>query len=167
MGTPFALRALAVAGVWLGLVPGCGKTDARQPPLVWHDLEEGEAIARRECKPALVFVHAEWSVADKMLEHDTFPARDVGVAMRGFVAIHVDATDDEAPATRRAVNRFGVIGVPAIIAVDDFDSYPNANVGYGNSNDLVRVNMYVDAKTLAASLRSAKAEFDRRGRCSA
>lgn len=140
---------------------GCGKSPAHTPLTVWHDLPSGEAIARREHRPALLFFMAEWSTADKMLEHDTFPDPDVRRAMEGLVAIRVDMSDDERKETQRATSRFEVNGVPTILLIDDFDAYPRtfpAQPPWSTDPgaDLLRVNELVEAPKLARMIREAK-----------
>lgn len=148
------------------LALACGKTDVA-PPVHWYDVHAGERKARRTGMPAVVFVHAEWSAADKQMEQRTFAAPEVRAAMKDFVAISVDVTDDESEETKRATERFGVLGVPTVIVIDDFDAYPPKNAGlppYTNPKDLVRWNEYVEPPRFAEGLRAAKAIHDERAR---
>ncbi|HEY8075025.1 MAG TPA: thioredoxin family protein, partial [Labilithrix sp.] len=125
----------------------CGKMDDPSPT-VWHDLASGEAVARREHRPVVVFVHARWSTADVMLERESFPSPAVRRAMRGFVAIDVDASDDEDPKTRAATQRFCVRGVPTIVVLDAIDVSPCADRedGDGASPDLYRASSYLEPR---------------------
>jgi thiol:disulfide interchange protein DsbD len=159
-------RLLFAALMLAPLVVSCGKTDIA-PNVEWNDLATGERKARRTGKPAVVFLHAEWSVADKEMEHKSFTAPEVRAAMRDFIAISVDVTDDENPETRAAADRFGVIGVPTVIVIDDLDAYPSQNEShprYANPKDLIRWNEYVAADRLAHGLRAAKSLHDARAR---
>jgi thiol:disulfide interchange protein len=128
---------------------GCKKTTLA-PPTVWYDLQHGEEVARASRRPVVLFFHAEWSVADKMLEDDAFTAYAVRDAMRDAVAIQVDMTDDEAPEAMRASQRFGVQGVPTIIVLDGFTGGPHGRTG----RELLRFSSFVEPAALAAAFRS-------------
>ena len=111
-----ALRTIAFGALALA----CGKEPlAPPPPIVWHDLATGEALARKEHRPAVVFACADWSVADMMLKRDTFPHPDVRQAMKDFVAIEIDRNDHHHAADphhialkRRAVQFNAIAFVP-------------------------------------------------------
>ncbi len=149
---------MRIAAACLVLLTACGKT-ADPPPIVWHDLASGEALARREHRPVVVFVHATWSTADVMLEREVFPSPEVRRAMSGFVAIDVDASDDELPETRRAQNRFQVVGVPTIIVTDDLGAYPHGPPYPPEENpaELFRANELLTAPQLATAIHRARA----------
>lgn len=133
------------------LACSCGKKPAvAPPPIVWHNLVSGEALARREHKPAVVYVTAEWSLADKMLDDQTFPDPEVRAAMRPFVAIRVDMTDDDNPEAIKACHRFKCLGVPTILAMRSFEAYP--------AGELFRSQEYMEPSKLAARLREAAAK---------
>jgi hypothetical protein len=138
-----ARLALIVVIAALGL--GCGKKPANDaaPPLVWHSLAEGEALSRRENRPAVVFFFAEWSKADKELDEVTFKDPDVRAALKDFVMIRVDCTDDEDRETELAKERFKVVGVPTVIARDTFR--------YGGL-EVFRFNEYVAPEKFAATV---------------
>lgn len=143
------IRVLVLAFV-LALA-ACGKTSNRPPPLVWHSLAEGEALARREHKLALVFFGADWSVADMRLERETFPSSEVRNELRDWVAIKVDMTDEEVPGRDEITNRFRMAGVPTVLAYD-----------FENDVELCRYSELVSPATMAAALREVKAR-PRRG----
>ena len=125
--------------------------------VAWHDLTTGEAIAFVEHRRAVVFAHAEWSTADKELAVKTFPAPEVRRAMRGFVAIDVDATDDELPETMLATKRFRVVGVPTILVTDDLGAYPyDEYPSEPNAAELLRIDEYTPPEELAEALDGAR-----------
>jgi hypothetical protein len=145
------------------LVVSCGKTDIA-PAIEWNDLATGERKARRTGKPAVIFVFATWSTADVELDRVTFASPEVRAAMRDFIAIKIDASDDENKETQLATSRFDVKGVPTIIVLDDFNRYPSANQDYPRANpyDLYRSFSFVPPNDLAISLRAAKRDHDSR-----
>lgn len=125
----------------LGLV-GCGKTSLA--PTVWtENLEAAQATARREHKLLVLAFLADWSIADKMMV-ESFKAPEVRALAKDFVHVKIDCTDDELEATRKAQNRFNVIGVPTVIVMTpDLD------------RELLHLNEYAPPDKLAAHLRSA------------
>ncbi len=130
----------------------CGKSPAGEPqPIVWHTMAEGEALAKNEHKLALIFFGAEWSTADKELEHQTFPDREVREELRDWVAIKVDVTDDEDPEVNKLKNRFRMVGDPLTIVGLDFNDPWNPD-----GSEAVRYNEFVKPSVMAAAIRLAK-----------
>jgi thiol:disulfide interchange protein DsbD len=87
--------------------------------IVWIASEEqGRAKATAEGKPVIIDFGATWCEACKELEHKTFPDKAVRTEAQRFVAIRVDATDDEAPDTVRLQKKYGVVGLPTVIMLD-------------------------------------------------
>ncbi len=145
---PIALL-VALSFSSLGLVSCKKQPRELAPPLVWHDLAEGERLARGLQKPALIFVWADWSTADMAMWHETFPAPEVREALRDWVLIRINATDDENKDVETAKNRFRVVGLPTIIATD-FSEVPR--------QELFRVNEFIKPDKLASAVRLASTE---------
>lgn len=61
-----------------------------------------------------MFVKADWSTASVQMEKDVLLDPAVARAARPFVAIKIDATNDD-PATIQKLGTFDVDGVPAIV----------------------------------------------------
>jgi hypothetical protein len=157
------MRRLASAIVLLALatgVPACRKT-SDPPPIAWHDLEEGEALARKQHRLALVFVTAEWSTADKELDYRTFPDPEVREIASGFVPIRIDVSDDELENVQHVKDRFDVKGVPTILVVD-FEDYPLRYRYPPDRYDLYRANEFVTPDKLAPQLRAVRKEWTSR-----
>lgn len=112
------LLLLVAATTTLGTLGSfaCGKSPVRIP-IHWEtDVDAAIARARREDKPVLIYFGASWDCAAKELEHVTFSDPEVRfLVQRDFVAIHVDATDDEDPRVQRLQQRFGVVGDPTVL----------------------------------------------------
>lgn len=86
--------------------------------LAWLSAEpEAVAKAEAEKKPLLIDFGAEWCVACKDLEKRTFPHPLVTAQANRFVALRVDATDDEHPEIRRLTKKYRVLGLPTVIVV--------------------------------------------------
>lgn len=79
---------------------------------------EARSLARTEQRPLLVDFTAAWCGACKELERNTFSADAVAREMTRFVAVKVDATDDEDPAVARTLSDFGVVGLPTVLVFD-------------------------------------------------
>jgi thiol:disulfide interchange protein DsbD len=86
-------------------------------PLKW---EANETAARTraatERKPLLVDFGASWCGACKELDEKTFPDPRVVTEGGRFVALHVDATDDDDPEVSRVRKKYGVTeGLPVVL----------------------------------------------------
>jgi thiol:disulfide interchange protein DsbD len=85
--------------------------------LKWESSEPA-ALARvgAEHKPLLVDFGASWCGACKELDAKTFPDPRVRAEGSRFVALHVDATDDEDPEVMRVRKKYGVNeGLPVVL----------------------------------------------------
>jgi len=74
--------------------------------------------ALRESRPLIVDFTAAWCGACKELDKLTFSAAPVGAELSRFVAVRVDATNDEDPKVGAALKRFGVRGLPTVVVFD-------------------------------------------------
>lgn len=77
-------------------------------------LEAALAEARRDGRPVMVDVSAEWCVACKELEAFTFPDPAVREALGDTLLLRVDVTDN-GDREREFLERFSVFGPPAIL----------------------------------------------------
>lgn len=147
VGLLVAFGLLAVVGLALGAIhrdfaePGFGNriakglgvtltsgavflliTGASKPTrtLSWEtkDVAQARARALTEQRPLLVDFTAAWCVACKELEKLTFAEPRVAAEAGRFVAVRVDATDDEDPAVEAHLQRFNVVGLPTVIIYD-------------------------------------------------
>jgi thiol:disulfide interchange protein DsbD len=98
-----------------------GITAEPAAPIAW---ETDEAAARSragtEHKPVVIDFGANWCKACKELEHETFPDARVRAEAARFVAISVDATDDEDPKVDALRKKYGLLGggLPVVILLD-------------------------------------------------
>lgn len=132
--------------VALSSLEACGKSYVAQT-LTW-ETDDVAALARsaREDRLLFVYVGAEWDGAAKELEYVTFADARVREALRRFVNLHVDMTDDELPSTARAVSRFKVVGEPALLVLAP-----------DGETELVRIQQFVPPEKLLAVLHAALA----------
>jgi thiol:disulfide interchange protein DsbD len=103
-------------GLALAASPGEGGASARD--LRWESSEKA-AVARvaTERKPLLVDFGASWCGACKELDEKTFPDPRVRTQGARFVALHVDATDDDDPEVARVRDKYGAKeGLPVVVA---------------------------------------------------
>ncbi len=86
-------------------------------PLRWEANEPAaRARAASERKPLLVDFGASWCGACKELDEKTFPDPRVLAEGGRFVALHVDATDDDDPEVTRVRKKYGVTeGLPVVL----------------------------------------------------
>jgi thiol:disulfide interchange protein DsbD len=127
--------ALVSAGLF-ALVSGLGKPTAA---LAWErgDVEAARQRALRENKPLLVDFTAAWCGACKQLDRETFSVPAVGSEMGRFVAVKVDATNDDDPKVEATLARFNVRGLPTVLI---FDSTGRESVRY---TDFVPADRYL------------------------
>lgn len=111
--------------------------------LSWErtDYVSARAKARAEARPLLVDFTAAWCVSCKELEKLTFSHDAVEQEAGRFVAVRVDATDDEDPKVEKALAEFRVKGLPTVIL---FDSA---------GREAQRFNDFVDAEPFLQALR--------------
>ncbi len=146
--------APAVAGLFVVLTWWQGQGQAlaadrgagATPVLAWES-NESSAVARAstEHKPLLVDFGASWCGACKELEEKTFPDPRVVVEGGRFVALHVDATDDDDPEVTRLRRKYGALeGLPVLVA---FGS---------DGKEAVRFTEFVPAERLAHALATVR-----------
>lgn len=121
-----SLGIVLVSAGLFALVSGFGKPSA---VLAWDhgDVEAARQRALRENKPLLVDFTAAWCGACKQLDRETFSVPAVGSEMGRFVAVKVDATNDDDPKVEATLERFNVRGLPTVLI---FDSSGRESVRY-------------------------------------
>ncbi len=145
LSKPMKLASIipAVAGLCmiLSFNPHAGG-DSSVPDIAWVTSEEaGRAKAQAEGKPVIIDFGASWCTACKELEHETFPHGDVKREAQRFVAIRVDATDDENQETVRLTKKYDVKGLPTVIMLDK------------DGKEVVRFTEFVKPDQFAAALK--------------
>jgi thioredoxin:protein disulfide reductase len=88
--------------------------------LAWRhgNVEAAREQALRESRPMIVDFTAAWCGACKELDKETFSAPPIGAELGRFVAVRVDATNDEDPKVGAALQHFGVRGLPTVVIFD-------------------------------------------------
>jgi len=114
---PFKLASIpfAIAGAF-ALVAW-----SQQPRAELHWLAseaEGRKLAQAERRPVIVDFGAEWCGACNELKAYTFSDPAVRSEGSRFVAINVDATNDDDPQTNQVKDRYGVVGLPTVVLLD-------------------------------------------------
>jgi thiol:disulfide interchange protein DsbD len=117
--------ALAVAGPALLWIAWEKPTEAAESTtasaLVWeHSEQVGLAKARAEKRPLIIDFTAEWCAACKELSKHTFsdPRVMEKAVAANFVAVKVDATDDDDPQVDAVKGKYKVVGLPTVVIYD-------------------------------------------------
>lgn len=118
---------------------------APERTLAWLHVPYAQAQtrAKAEGRPLLVDFTAAWCNACKELDVVTFAHRSVSQEAGRFVAVKVDATDDEDPIVRETMSSLRVVGLPTVLV---FDS---------TGREVERFTDFVPPSTLLGALRRA------------
>lgn len=112
-----------------------------EPLLEWgHDEAKAEATAQSEKRPLLVDFTADWCGACKEMAKHTFSDGEVMKRTGKFVAVKIDATNDEDPHVKKMMEKYKVVGLPTVVV---FDS---------EGKERKRFNDFIDAKGFIAAL---------------
>lgn len=148
-----ASRLLKGAGVALlvaGIAYASGAAEARgrsRQALAWlHDESAAVALARTEKRPMVIDFWAEWCTACKELDKDVWSDPRVRAKASGFVALKLDGTSDS-PAFQALAAKYGVLGLPTVVFVDDQGRESPARViGAVTADEMLK---YLDATAVA------------------
>jgi thiol:disulfide interchange protein DsbD len=137
-------RAAKGVGVALVSVAAFLSITALARPARTLSWEQTDFVAAREkalseSRPLLVDFTATWCVACKELDKFTFSDPHVEREAGRFVAVKVDATDDEDPKVVRAMSEFKVVGLPTVIL------YDSEGTEAARFNDFVKPESFLDA----------------------
>ncbi len=88
-------------------------------PLVWlRSEQEGLARGKAEGRPVLVHFATEWCADCKRMVSETFGDPRVKDQAGRFVAVRIEATNDEDPEVSAALLKYSVVNVPTLILLD-------------------------------------------------
>lgn len=87
--------------------------------LSWeHSEEKAVAMAKAENRPLMVDFTADWCGACKKMTKETFSDPRVMEKAAHFVAVKVDATDDEDKQIEAVKGKYKVVGLPTLVLYD-------------------------------------------------
>lgn len=138
-----AVAGAAMIFTWIGLNHN---VDPNAPEITWLTNEKTAlAKATSEGKPLMIDFGASWCDACKELEHHTFPDPSVRTEAQKFVALRIDATDDEDKEVNAIKDKYKVVGLPTVIMLDK------------SGKEVVRFNEFVKPDKFYAAM---KCNFD-------
>jgi thiol:disulfide interchange protein DsbD len=119
----WGIKAMKGSGIVLTSLAGFALLIAASKPsrsLSWEPISVVEARqkALTEKRPLLVDFTAAWCGACKELDKHTFSEPSVAQEAGRFVAIKVDATNDEDPAVVSVMEQMKVVGLPTVLVYD-------------------------------------------------
>lgn len=82
------------------------------------DLDREIAAAQAAGQPLMLDFYADWCVACREMERDTFPVPAVHAALEGFVLLKADVTAND-DADQALMRRLGIVGPPATLYYRD------------------------------------------------
>lgn len=147
---PLARLTGPAAGAVAGSVGGPG---APQPSWARVDglaqLQAALASARRQGRPAVVDLYADWCISCKVMERSVFPEPEVAGKLARFALVKLDVTDNDAD-DQALLQQYGLYGPPAMLffAPD------------GSEMSEYRIRSEVGTDALAAHLRAALAQVE-------
>jgi thiol:disulfide interchange protein DsbD len=113
------IPAVAGAAMLFSWIPQNHDLNPNAPEITWLTNEkEAREKANAEGKPLMVDFGATWCTACKELEHQTFIDASVRTEAQHFVALHIDATDDEDKTVNELKDKYKVVGLPTVIMFD-------------------------------------------------
>jgi len=141
LSKPFKLASIPFAVAGLFMAVSWAVTPAGE--LLWLESEaQGATVARTEKKPMIVDFGAEWCAACKELALHTFADDKVREEAGRFVAVKVDATNDEYPQINALKDKYRVVGLPTVVVLDS------------DGKEKVRFNEFVEAERFLTAIKT-------------
>lgn len=136
------LPAVAGAAMFFSWISLNHDVDPNAPEITWlSDERQAREKANAEGKRMLIDFGATWCKACKELEHETFPDPSVRTEAQRFVALRVDASDDEDKTVNELKDKYRVVGLPTVILLDK------------NGSELVRFTEFVKPEKFYAAMK--------------
>ena len=141
LSKPFKLASLPLAIV--GGFMAVSWVVLPKAELQWLESEDvAMQQANAEHKPVIVDFGAAWCGACNELAKHTFADSSVRAEAGRFVAVKVDATDDENDQINKIKEKYHVVGLPTVVVLDS------------NGNEKIRFNEFVPPERFLAAIKS-------------
>jgi thioredoxin:protein disulfide reductase len=137
--TKLASIPLAIVGAFLFIA----WIELPKAELRWLDSEaDGMRLAEAEHRPVIVDFGADWCGACKELTAHTFADSSVRAEAGRFVAVRVNATDEDDPQVKAVTGKYNVVGLPTVVVLDS------------HGKEQVRFNEFVPPDRFLAAIRA-------------
>ena len=133
-------------------------TAAQAAGLTWQKLSVDKAIAqaKKANTRVLVAFSADWCSSCKQLEAQVLSTADGAALAANLIAVRVDF---DAPANRRDVERYVILGLPTVVVLDGHGTQVGRVMGYESKADwLQRARAAVSSGDPLPALRKAHAD---------
>lgn len=135
------LGVVLVAGVCFSVVSAALKPSSGTLAWLQGNAEAVKARAASEQRPVLIDFTASWCGACQELEKKTFSEPRVAREAGRFVAVRVDATDNDNPEVEATLRKFSVKGLPTVLVYDS------------RGKEALRYTDFVDAERFLEAIR--------------
>ena len=113
------VRRLVGSGLILSAIAVVWPRSTALPPVAWAPYSEAAfEQARRDQRPTVIDIYADWCLPCVEMDHVTFRHPDVANALKSVATLRVDATREVSPEGERLLDRYNIYGAPTVLFFD-------------------------------------------------